>query len=138
MRTSLLVAASLAFLSAFTGSCRSTAVGAPHDPRVVHSVYLTLKDDSPQARQELIASCYGYLLPIEGVDFLAAGQRDESLTRDANDQDFDVALTIVFRNRAALDAYLPDARHQALLATHRDNLEHIRVFDSLEGPVTLP
>lgn len=127
MRTCCL-AFSLAFLA--LGSCRGLPERAPSAPGVVHSVYFTLKEDTPALRARLVESCYRNLAPIEGITVLVAGPREESLTREANDLDFDIALTIVFRNRSALDVYLPDARHQRLIAENRENLARIRVFDS--------
>lgn len=127
MRTGL-PALSLALLA--LGACRTLPESAPAAPGLVHSVYFTLKEDTPETRARLVESCYRNLAPIDGVMVLVAGPRDESLERESNDLDFDVALTIVFRDRNALDQYLPDARHQRLVAEHRDNLARIRVFDS--------
>jgi hypothetical protein len=112
------------------GACRSLAGDAGNDPMLVHSVYFTLRDDTPAARAKLVESCYRNLAPIEGIAFFAAGTRDEELTREVNDLEFDVALTVVFRDRAAHDRYQPDERHQRFIAENKDGWAKVRVFDS--------
>jgi len=128
----LALAALLTLLPALV-SCKAPTSRAGSGPRLVHSVYFSLREDTPERRMQLIRGCYENLLAIDGVEALSAGPRDESLTREANDQDYAVALTIVFRDRAALDRYLPDARHLRLIETQKDNLAKVRVFDSLEA-----
>lgn len=112
------------------GACRSLADHAGKDPMLVHSVYFTLRDDTPAARTQLVEACYRHLAPIEGIAFFAAGTRDEELTREVNDLEFDVALTVVFRDRAAHDRYQPDERHQRFIAENKDGWAKVRVFDS--------
>ena len=130
-RTSL--AACLAAL-ALLGACKSAAAQPSSTPMLVHCVYFTLREDTPAARQRLIEGCYANLAPIEGIRHFWAGERDEGLVRDVNDKDFDVALTVVFRDRAAHDRYQPDERHQRFIAANKDNWEKVRVFDSSARP----
>lgn len=125
MRTSLLVLSALAL-----GACRSLSGPAVEGPLLVHSVFFTLRDDTPAARERLVESCYRHLAPIEGITFFAAGARDEELTRDVNDLEFDVALTVVFEDRAAHDLYQPHERHQRFIAENKDSLAAVRVFDA--------
>jgi len=118
-------------LALFTLAACQALPDAPSDhPMLVHCVYFTLRDDTPAARAKLVESCYRHLAPIEGIAFFAAGTRDEELTREVNDLEFDVALTVVFGDRAAHDRYQPDERHQAFIAENKDGWAKVRVFDS--------
>jgi hypothetical protein len=128
MRTPLLVLA-LSFL----GACRATSsAGEASDrPLLVHSVYFTLKEDTPERRQALIDSTRATLAKIPGIVALAVGPRDEGLARGVNDLEFDLALTIVFRDRAAHDLYQPHVKHQEFIAANLPNVARVRVFDSL-------
>jgi hypothetical protein len=135
MRTPTLLGAALLALA----SCRSLPAAAePVAPVLVHSVFFTLKDQSPAAREHLIEDCYRELASIEGITSFYAAARDEGLARDANDVEFDVALTVVFRDRAALDHYLPDERHQRFVAGHKDGWAKVRIFDSRVRGNTTP
>jgi hypothetical protein len=127
MARNLLVALTLA-LAACLGP-RPAAGG----PALVHGVYFTLREDTPAARAALVESCTRLLAPIEGVVHFAAGERDPELARDVNDLEFDVALVLVFRDRAAHDRYQPHARHQAFIAENQANIARVRVFDSFSG-----
>ena len=113
-------------------ACHGPSVAPPlHDPMLVHSVFFSLREDTPAKRAALIAACQQHLAPIEGIVHFAAGERDEGLVRDVNDRDFDVALLVVFRDRAAHDRYQPDPRHQRFIAENQDDWERVRVFDAL-------
>ena len=98
---------------------------------LVHDVYFTLKENSEDAKKEFVASCKKYLSKHPGVVFFATGTRPQELKRDVNDQDFDVALTLVFKNRAAHDKYQDSARHQQFIKENKDRWKKVRVFDSL-------
>ncbi|HKA07311.1 MAG TPA: Dabb family protein [Gemmataceae bacterium] len=96
-----------------------------------HDVYFTLKDRSPAAVDALIAACKEYLTVQPGIKYFCCGKRDPGLERDVNDREFDVALHIVFTDRAAHDAYQDDATHNRFIAEMRQNWSKVRVFDSL-------
>lgn len=108
-----------------------TATAAPKSgPNISHDVFFTLKDDSPAARQALIDGCKKYLVDHDGVLFFSVGTLTKELNRPVNDRDFDVALHMVFRDRAAHDAYQVSPRHQDFVAANSDAFEKVRVFDS--------
>jgi hypothetical protein len=100
-------------------------------PMVVHNVFFSLKDNSAAAKKRLTQACGKYLTKHPGEVYFAAGPRVEDLTREVNDRDFDVALTIVFRDRASHDQYQDAKRHKQFIAENRDNWKKVRVFDSL-------
>jgi hypothetical protein len=96
-----------------------------------HDVYFTLKDNSPAAKQKLVAACKKYLTGHEGEVFYAAGSIAEGLKREVNDRDFDVALHIVFKDIAAHDKYQVAPRHEEFIKENKDNWKKVRVFDSV-------
>lgn len=96
-----------------------------------HDVYFTLKDNSPEAKKKLVAACKKYQSGHEGEVFFAAGPLAESLKREVNDLQFDVALHIVFKDIASHDKYQDAKRHQQFIDENKDNWKKVRVFDSV-------
>lgn len=94
-----------------------------------HYVYFSLHDSSSQAAQTLTASAQTLLSNHEGIVFFGVGSRTPDLNREVNDQDFDVALQIVFCNRTAHDAYQDSPMHHQFIDENKANWKHIRVFD---------
>jgi hypothetical protein len=99
-------------------------------PKLVHDVYFSLKDNSPQAKQKLIAACKKYLTDHPGTVWFAVGPLAAEMKRDVNDRDFDVALHLVFKDKAAHDQYAKAERHQKFIEENQDNWKKVRVFDS--------
>ena len=96
-----------------------------------HDVYFSLKDNSPQAKKKLVAACKKYLSGHQGEVFFAAGTLAESLKREVNDVQFDVALHIVFKDMASHDKYQEAKRHLQFIDENKDNWKKVRVFDSI-------
>ena len=96
---------------------------------LAHAVFVSLRDASPGAVAALAADCRRELGSIPGVSVLVVGPREADLARDINDTGFDLGLVIVFRDRAAHDAYQVDPRHVALVEAHKANWKQVRVFD---------
>ena len=96
-----------------------------------HDVYFSLKDPSPVAKDALVLACKKYLSKHEGEVFFATGKRVESLKRDVNDVEFDVALHIVFKDMASYEKYAVAKRHQQFIDENKDNWKKVRVFDSI-------
>jgi hypothetical protein len=103
---------------------------AAKGPLIVHNVYFSLKDNSPAAKKKLIDSCKKYLTKHPGELHFAAGTLAEDLNRPVNDRDFDVALHIVFQDKAAHDAYQDAKRHKEFIEENKANWKKVRVFDS--------
>lgn len=97
---------------------------------LAHDVYFTLKDKSPEAQQTFIAACKKYLSGHPGTVWFAAGARAAELKRDVNDVAFDVALHVVFKDKAAHDVYAKAERHLTFIEEHSSAWEKVRVFDS--------
>lgn len=99
-------------------------------PLLVHNVYFTLKDNSPAAGQALIAACKKYLSQHPGTVFFACGTRAAELNREVNDRGFDVALHVVFEDKAAHDRYQDAPLHHQFIEENKQNWAKVRVFDS--------
>ena len=96
--------------------------------QVLHDVFFTLEDSSPEACEALASAC-STLRDIPGVLHVTAGVRDESQQRSVNRQDFHVGLHVEFDSPAAYDAYGPHPVHQALVEAHKGNFKSVEVFD---------
>ncbi|HEY7424612.1 MAG TPA: Dabb family protein [Gemmataceae bacterium] len=100
---------------------------------IVHNVYFALKDNSPEAKKKLVDACKKYLTEHPGEVFFAAGTLAEDLNRPVNDRDFDVALHIVFKDKASHDTYQDSKRHKEFIEENKENWKKVRVFDSVVG-----
>ncbi len=96
-----------------------------------HMVYFSLKDNSVEARQKLVAACKKYLTEHDGTVYFSAGVIADDFKRDVNDRDFDVALHLVFKDKAAHDKYQDHARHAKFIEENKDNWKKVRVFDTI-------
>jgi hypothetical protein len=97
---------------------------------VAHNVFFLLEDNSDDAKQALVDDCREYLSSTPGMVYFAAGLLAGDVESDVNDRDFDVALHCVFRDKAALDAYMDAPNHLEFLEKHGGNWKSIRAFDS--------
>ena len=100
-------------------------------PGLAHLVFFTLKDRTAAARDAFVAICRKHLADHPGTVQFSAGSRGESYTRPVNDQDFDVALIVVFETEADHEAYQNSPRHKQFLAEASDQWAKVRVFDAL-------
>ncbi len=99
-------------------------------PMIVHNVYFTLHENSPAARQKLVAACRKYLTDHPGVVYFSAGVLCDALARPVNDREFDVGLHVVFRTLADHDAYQQHPRHLQFIDENKATWKKVRVFDS--------
>ena len=128
------VVAMILFGSALKPSCAA----AETERLLAHDVFFSLTDNSPQAKEELIAACKKYLSGHPGTIWFAAGPLGEEFKRDVNDRDFDVALHLVFKNKAAHDQYAKAERHMKFIEETKTNWKKVRVFDSYVEGVPQP
>lgn len=110
----------------FAAPCRA----AEPEKMLSHDVFFSLTDNSPEAKEKLVAACKKYLSGHPGTIWFAAGPLGEEFQRDVNDRDFDVALHLVFKNKAAHDQYSKAERHMKFIEENKDNWKKVRVFDS--------
>ena len=97
---------------------------------MTHDVFFVLADDAPETQAKLIAACHKFLTGHPGTIWFSAGPRAKEMEGEVNDRDFDVALHLVFKNKAALDAYGKSERHDQFLAEAKSLWSKVRVFDS--------
>lgn len=101
---------------------------------LAHDVFFSLNDTSPEAVDKLVRSCHANLKGHPGVVFYAAGVLAEDCQRDVNDRDFQVALQLVFEDKAAHDEYQVSESHQQFIAENKSNWSQVRIFDAyVEG-----
>ena len=106
------------------------------EPQVAHMVYFKLKESTGNAKEKLVVACNKYLSGHEGTVYFSVGVLAKDLDREVNDQDFDVSLNLVFRNKAAHDTYQTHPRHLKFIEENKESLAGVRVFDSyLAAPI---
>ena len=116
--------------SNIAGNLHTKRANAMSEPMLAHLVYFTLKDNSPVAKSRQLELCKRYLDDHPGIVFYGAGTRNPDLSREVNDKEFDIALTVVFKDRAAHDAYQTAPRHVKFIEESKPNWAKVRVFDS--------
>lgn len=123
----------LAAFFAYGNRAATEAAADANDKMIAHMVYFSLKDNSAAAKKKLVAACNKYLSKHPGEVFYAAGLLAEEFNRPVNDRDFDVALHIVFKDKAAHDKYQDAPRHNQFIDENKDSWKKVRVFDSVVG-----
>jgi hypothetical protein len=108
----------------------SVTQAADTEAVLTHDVFFVLADDAPETQAKLIAACHKFLTGHPGTIWFSAGPRAKEMEGEVNDRDFDVALHLVFKNKAALDAYGKSERHDQFLAEAKSLWSKVRVFDS--------
>ncbi len=117
-------------VSLFPLTSGTPCTAAEPEKMLSHDVFFALTDNSPEAKAKLIAACKKYLSGHPGTIWFAAGPRGDEFQRGVNDQGFDVALHIVFKNKAAHDQYSKAERHMKFIEENKANWKKVRVFDS--------
>lgn len=96
---------------------------------LAHQVFFSLKEPTPANRQKLVDACHKYLSDHPGTVFYAAGTLAD-LSRPVNDREFDVALHVIFKDRASHDAYQTAPKHLQFIEENKADWAKVRVFDS--------
>jgi hypothetical protein len=99
-------------------------------PLIGHMVYFKLKDATEENKKKLVEACKKYLADHDGVVFFSAGVVADAFKRDVNDRDWDVALHLVFTDKAAHDKYQDHPEHLKFIEENKANWAKVRVFDS--------
>ncbi len=97
---------------------------------LAHMVFFTLHDNSEAKIDELVSACHQYLNHHPGVIYFSVGKPTPDLVRPVNDRAHEVALHVVFADRASHDAYQVAPRHQEFIDLHKSNWKQVRVFDA--------
>lgn len=124
----------LALISLLAVSC-SHLPPAQQAGRVEHVVLVWMKEPGNAAqRAELIEAAYG-LQSIPGIVHAYAGPSLQSMRPEVDDS-FDVALVFVFRDPAALEAYLTDPRHVKVVTdVLAPRVARLMIYDFVESPL---
>lgn len=130
--TRIVLALTLALASVATAFADDPAVKKPEKkgPMIGHMVYFKLKDATPEARKKLVDACNKYLGDHEGTVFYSAGPIGAEFKREVNDREWDVALHLVFVNKAAHDKYADHPEHLKFIEENKETWAKVRVFDS--------
>jgi Stress responsive A/B Barrel Domain len=97
---------------------------------LAHTVFFSLKDNSAESKKKLVDACKKLLTEHPGEVYFAAGTLAEDMKGEFNDRDFDVALHMVFKDRAAFETYVKAKRHTQFVDENKDGWKKVRVFDS--------
>ncbi len=97
-----------------------------------HAVFFTLKNRDAASIRNLVDECKT-LESFQGATYFSVGERGEGFDRPVNDQDFDVALYVVFKDRPAHDEYQAWPTHKEFIDRNKDSWARVRIFDSLIG-----
>jgi hypothetical protein len=115
---------------AVVACCAALACAEDKKPMIGHMVYFKLKDSSPENRKKLVEACEKYLSDHPGTVFFSAGVIGDDFKREVNDREWDVALHLVFIDKAAHDKYAVDKEHLKFIEENKANWAKVRVFDS--------
>lgn len=96
-----------------------------------HMVYFSLKESTPANRTKLVNACKEHLTRHPGTLFFAAGTVAEEFKREVNDRNWDVALHLIFQDKASHDLYQDHPRHEVFIHENKETWKSVRVFDSL-------
>ena len=103
---------------------------ADDDAAVGHMVYFQLKDNSAEAKKKLVEACHKYLKGHDDVVYYSAGPRAEDIDSPVNAKDWDVALHLVFKTKAAFDKYAKHERHLKFIEENKENWKGVKVYDA--------
>jgi hypothetical protein len=99
---------------------------------LIHSVYFWLKPGLTPSQRSHFKGEVAKLAAVRTIDRIYVGAPATLLERAVTERGFDVALTIVFKDAAAHDAYQVDPIHLAFVEGNKDSWVKVQVFDSEE------
>jgi hypothetical protein len=126
----LLFAIAWSGVSQNSNRSHSMAADSSKKPSIVHDVYFTLNESTPEGRAKLVAACKKYLTDHPGVVYFGVGVVADELKRPVNDRDWDVGLHMIFKSQADHDAYQVHPRHLQFIEENKTNWKKVRVFDT--------
>jgi Stress responsive A/B Barrel Domain len=100
---------------------------------LIHSVYFWLKPDLSAAQRAHFRAEVQKLGAITSVAKIYVAPPAKIEERAVTDRSFDIALTIVFADGAAHDAYQVDPLHLAFVAGNKESWVKVQIFDSDEA-----
>ena len=97
---------------------------------LVHSVYFWLKKGTSPADRAAFRAGLESLDAIKAVGQMFVGRPASTEEAGVIDNSFDFALTVLFTDQAALDAYSTDPLHEALVAKFAPMWQRVVVHDA--------
>jgi Stress responsive A/B Barrel Domain len=122
------------FLATLTVTLALSVTARADESAVGHMVFFELKDKSAESKKKLVDACYKYLKNHDGVLYFSAGPRAEDAKETVSATDWDVALHIIFKDKASLDKYAPHPDHKKFIEENRANWKGVKVYDSRVDP----
>jgi hypothetical protein len=99
---------------------------------LIHSVYFWLRPELSAAERRNFHDEVRKLAAVRTIEKIYVGAPASLLERDVTERSFDVALTIVFKDAPAHDAYQVDPVHLAFVERNKASWTRVQVFDSEE------
>ena len=100
-----------------------------NDSMLVHHVVFSLRDKSPKGKQAFIAALRELLREQSTAVYSAAGELADDIAWSVSDRDFDVAVLIVFPDKATHDAYQDSPPHLRFMDRHEADWTSLRAID---------
>jgi hypothetical protein len=97
---------------------------------LVHSVYFWLKPGLNPVQRANFNAEVKKLSAIRTIEKIYVGAPSAIAERSVTDRSFDVALTIVFRDGSAHDAYQVDPVHLAFVEGNKSLWTKVLIYDS--------
>jgi hypothetical protein len=97
---------------------------------LVHSVYFWLKSNLTAAERSNFTVEVKKLSSIRTIEKIYVGAPASIAERSVTDRSFDVALTLVFRDGPAHDAYQVDPVHLAFVEGNKNSWTKVLIYDS--------
>ena len=124
------VAAILLLACCLATSCQTTkpAVSGDSPGAITHIVLIWLKPETSQEARRSIEAGSRALDQVPGVYNLVVGNAYPS-DRPIVDDSFDLALSMQFNSKAAMDAYVTHPDHQAYVGSIKPHVAKLLVYD---------
>jgi hypothetical protein len=96
---------------------------------LVHSVFFWLKSDLTAAQRAEFDRLLAALEGVKSAEKIYIGVPAATGDRPVIDRSYTVALTVLFKDVAAHDAYQVDPLHQAFLTACRSYWSKVQIYD---------
>ena len=97
---------------------------------LIHAVYFWLRADLAAAQRSDFISEVKKLSAVRTIEKLYVGTPAPIAAREVTDRSFDVALTIIFRDGSAHDAYQVDPLHLIFVEKNKTSWSRVSIYDS--------
>lgn len=97
---------------------------------LVHTVLFWLRKDLDGDKYTDFRIALETLRTIEHADSMLIGTPAETAKRPALDDSYDFALTVIFKDIAAHDAYQDDPIHQAFIDKNKALWKKVKIYDA--------